>query len=395
MATQANDILFVSEAKGYSRRFTVCHFTAAHGELKSRSYHMQCKPLADAEISVVYASPAANTGQQPGMRFVRLPKLTGKIKTLIASPSLMRILMRQNATVYHFQDPELLPLAFAMKMIFGKRIVFDCYEDFPSMAYTMRGLPALLRPAVAKATQLVQRAAARCFDGVMTADPLTLRRFGGFGKSEKLTFYNFPNLEFFPKPEAVVKDFDIVYRGGMSERAGTWNLLDAIRLLASRGKPVRLLLIGYSDSSEVQAALRARIRLLGLSDAVELQGRIGHQEMAMALSRARIGVSPLQDVRKFRVNIPVKTFEYWACGLPVVASDLPPIRPFFKNVDGGLLFPAGNARALADSIAWLLEHPRSAARMGQNGRAAIETRFTHQNEVRKLLRFYSRIVTAN
>ena len=90
-----------------------------------------------------------------------------------------------------------------------------------------------------------------------SVDPSSFRRDG---KSEKLTFYNFPNLGyFFPKP-AVDKGFDVVYRGGLSERAGTWNLLDAIRLLASRGKPVRTLLIGYSDSPEVEDTLRERIR---------------------------------------------------------------------------------------------------------------------------------------
>ncbi len=395
MATHTIEILLPRAVERPAYRFSVCHFTAAHGELKSRSYHMQCKPMAEAGVSVIYASPAAASEGQRNVRFVSLPKLTGKIRTLLASPSLLRVLLRQRASVYHFQDPELLPLAFVMKTFFRKWIVFDCYEDFPSMAYTMRGLPVVLRPAVAKAVQLVQRLGALSFDGVMTADPLSLRRFGQSGKSEKLTFYNFPNLEFFPAPEPGVKDFDVVYRGGLSERAGTWNLLDAVRLLAVRGKPIRVLLIGYSDNREVEAALRARIRLLGLTDAVEIQGRIEHHEMAKALSRARIGVSPLQDIRKFRVNIPVKAFEYWACGLPVVASDLPPIRPFFKNVDGGLLFPAGDVKALAESIGWLLEHPQSAARMGRNGRKAIETRFTHRNEIRKLLRFYSRIVAAN
>ncbi|HEY0704881.1 MAG TPA: glycosyltransferase family 4 protein [Candidatus Acidoferrales bacterium] len=395
MATFANEVLVLPKPKGPFRAFAVCHFTAAHSELKSRSFHMQCKPLADAGVAVLYASPAINAGRQRGMRFVRLPKLRGKLRTFLASPSLLRILLSLKAEVYHFQDPELLPLAFAMKVFFRKRIVFDCYEDFPSMAYTMRGVPAMLRPAVAKATRGVLGLAARCFDGVMTADALTLRGFGGGGKSKKLTFYNFPNPEFFPAPESAAKDFDIVYRGGLSERAGTWQLLDAIRWLAVRGKPVRALLIGYCDSPEIEAALRERIRLLGLSEAVELQGRIGHGEMAKALGRARIGVSPLQDIPKFRVNIPVKVFEYWACGLPVVATDLAPIRPFFKNVDGGLLCPPGDAKALAQSIAWLLEHPQSAARMGQKGRTAIETRFTHRDEVRKLLRFYSRIVTAH
>ena len=46
-----------------------------------------------------------------------------------------------------------------------------------------------------------------------------------------------------------------------------------------------------------------------------------------------------------------------------------------------------------DIIAWLLEHPLSAGRMGRRGRAAIETRFTHRNEIHKLLNFYTRLTT--
>jgi len=226
----------------------------------------------------------------------------------------------------------------------------------------------------------------------MTADPGTLQRVARVGQSRKLTFYNFPNLELFPPPErSAAKDFDIVYRGGLSERAGTWVLLKAMRLLAMRGRHARLLLIGYCDDRNVELALRERVVSLGLSAQVEIMGRIRHAEMARALCRARIGISPLQDTAKFRVNIPVKVFEYWACGLPVIASDLPPIRPFFKNVNGGILFPASDAAGLAQSIAWLLEHPKTAERMGEHGRNAVVQRFNHRREVRKLERFFAQI----
>lgn len=391
MPTTITEAAIPSVRKIARPRFTLCHFTTAHRELKSRSYHMQCKPLADAGVDVHYASPAVMGADRREMHFVRLPHLSGRLNALIALPSLMRTLLRLRASLYHFQDPELLPLAFLLKVMFRKHIVFDCYEDFASMAYTMRGLPDALRPLVASAMGAIQKLAAVCFDGVMTADPLTLRGVGRYGKSEKLTFYNFPNPDFFPASNSNVKEFELVYRGGLSERAGTWLLLDAMRLLAVRGKPIRLLLVGYCDDPSVENALRDRIHLLGLADAVEIHGRIRHEDMAKTLIRARIGVSPLQNIPKFRVNIPVKVFEYWACGLPVVASDLPPLRPFFKNVSGGLLFEPGDVKALAQSIAWLLEHPQSAVRMGQRGRTAIETRFIHRNEVHKLLRFYSRL----
>ncbi|HEY4878655.1 MAG TPA: glycosyltransferase family 4 protein [Candidatus Acidoferrales bacterium] len=355
---------------------------------------MQCKPLAELGVEVQYVSPAVTSQGQRQMKFVRLPFRATRLNALLEIPFLLKILLQQRADIYHFQDPELLPLAFVMKLIFRRRVVFDCYEDFASMAYSKRGLPRIARPVVARLTHAVQKFAAVGFDGIMTADPLTLRRIARSGRSAKLTFYNFPNLRFFPAPQSRVKEFDVVYRGGLSDRAGTWLLLDAMRLLALRGRPIRLLLIGYCDDPHVQAELRARVQDQGLTDHVEVHGRISHEEMAAALGRARVGVSPLQDIPKFRVNIPVKVFEYWACGLPVVASDLPPIRPFFKNVSGGLLFPAGDARALAQSIAWLLEHPLSAARMGRRGRTAIETRFTHRNEIHKLLKFYTRL-TAN
>src|SRR6202044_3461024 len=226
---------------------------------------------------------------------------------------------------------------------------------------------------------------------VMTADPLTLRRLAHAGKSRKLVFFNFPNLDLFPPPRITTKKFDVVYRGGLSARAGTLVLLKAMRLLADRGKPASLLLIGYFDDAVFERELRGHICELGLSGNVELRGRLEHEDMAEALSEARVGVCPLQDIPKFRLNIPVKIFEYWACGLPVVSSDLPPIRPFFRSVGGGLLCQPADAAELARSVGSLLEDPDTAARIGQLGRLAIVQRFNNHNEVRKLREFCMRV----
>jgi glycosyltransferase involved in cell wall biosynthesis len=221
----------------------------------------------------------------------------------------------------------------------------------------------------------------------MTADPSTLRRLARSGNSRKLVFYNFPNLVFFPAPVLHAKAFDVVYRGGLSERAGTFVLLEAMQLLAGRQAPPRLLLLGYFDDRAAEAALRARIRALGLESQIEIRGRMDHAEMAAALDEARIGVCPLQAVPKFLLNIPVKVFEYWACGLPVIASDLPPIRPFMRNSRAGILHAPENAAELAESIAWLLDHPGQAQRMGARGRELVVQRFHNGAEVHKLRRF--------
>jgi len=391
MTTERAELISLSACRERTDGIRLCHFTTAHRQLKSRAFHRECLPLAAAGIAVRYVAPMDIRGGREGVDFVALPEHSSRTRRILAGPSLLRELLRQDTSLYHFQDPELLPVAFALKLIFGKRVVYDAYEDFPSVAASKATIPRALRPFASVIVGATEKLAARCFDGVMTADPLTLRRLARSGKSRKLVFYNFPNLDFFPAPEPRAKRFDVVYRGGLSERTGTFVLLDAMRLLAARSKLARLLLVGYFDDDAGEEQVRERVRELGLASSVEIRGRIDHEEMAEALGEARAGVSPLQPHPKFLRNIPVKIFEYWACGLPVVASDLPPIRPFFRNASAGFLFRPGCAAELAASIGWLMDHPEAAARMGCAGRAAITARFNNGSEVRKLREFCARI----
>jgi glycosyltransferase involved in cell wall biosynthesis len=392
MGTQTAELTTRTAPRQQACPITVCHFTIAHTQLKSRSFHREFLPLAGEGIGVRYVAPlASGAHRRDGVDFVAHRQPRDRWLRTLAAPALLCELLRQDATLYHFQDPELLPVAFALKLLFRKRIIYDAYEDFPAIAANKRSIPAFLRPLAAKMVSNAEFLAARLFDGVMTADSLTLRRLARRGKSRKLVFYNFPNLDFFPPPRPCAKPFDIVYRGGLSERTGTYVLLDALRLLADRERPARLLLVGYFDDVLAERDLCDRVRFLGLQSSVEIRGRLDHEEMADALSQARIGVSPLQSVPKFLVNLPVKIFEYWACGIPVVASDLPPMRPFFRNSKAGILFEPGSAAALAQSIAWMLDHPAAAAEMGWRGREAVAQRFNNGREVHKLREFCSRI----
>jgi len=342
-------------------------------------------------MNVRYVAPANLGEHRRGVDFIVLPARNGRTRRFLAAPALLRTVLRADADLYHFQDPELLPVAFALKLIFRKRVVYDAYEDFPSVVANKRFVPRFLRRAAAKVIAWAEQQGARCFDGVITADSLTLRRLARHGKSRKLVFYNFPNLDFFPPPKPRARRFDVVYRGGLSERAGLYVLLEAMRLLATRGRPVRLLLIGYFDNRTAENELRNHIRASGLWSSVVIRGRLDHERMAEALGEAHIGVSPLQPVPKFLRNIPVKVFEYWACGLPVVASALPPILPFFRHGDAGLLYSPMNPAQLADAIAWLLDHPDTAAHMGERGRDLVAQRFNNRSEIHKLYRLCARI----
>jgi hypothetical protein len=368
-----------------TRPIRFCHFTTSHSTLKSRSFHRESLPLAAAGFDIRYVSPARGQTRYHNIEFIELPRRKSIIGRPLTGARLLIKLLRQRADIYHFQDPQLLPLGLLLKLIFRKRVIYDAYEDFPSMAVTKQSLPRIVRPLAAMTVAAAEFVAAQCFDAILTADPFTLRRTARTGRSRKLVFYNFPNLDFFPRPQPAEKRFDLVYRGGLSERAGSFILLDALHRLANEGRSVRLLLAGYSDSAADCHQLREQIVALGLNANVGLLGRIPHEEMAAALGSARIGICPLQDIPKFRLNIPVKIFEYWACGLPVIASDLPPSRPFMRGSGAGVLFSPGDSVALARAISHLLDQPDETKRMGERGRAIVEQRFNNGAEARKLI----------
>lgn len=370
----------------------VCHLSPIENGRDSRAYVRQALPTSSYGIATSIVGPHGLNESIQMVQFIPVAESRSRaLRILRASKGVFRAL-RQKADIYHVHNPENIPAGLLLKFLFGKRVVYDSREDFPAMmlnkTYLSPGLRKLARQGVFKA----ERLAANYLDGFVTADAGTLRPHAKYGRSRKLVFYNLPNLEFFPKPVKGDKRFDLVYRGGLSERAGTFVLLDAVRLLTDQGLRTTLLMFGYTDNDETQRSITHRIQALGLQNQVTLAGRIPHDQMAATLGQARIAVSPLLDNPKFLNNIPVKVFESWACELPVVSSDLPPIRPFYDREQHHLLVKPGDPSALARAIGGLLDRPDEILRIGKQCRRKVIERYNNAIEIRKLLFFYRRVL---
>ena len=91
-------------------------------------------------------------------------------------------------------------------------------------------------------------------------------------------------------------------------------------------------------------------------------------------------------------NIPVKVFESWACGLPVIATDLPPIRPFFRRAGLGLLVQPGEPEELANAIHRLLCAPELIEECGRRARQAILQQYNTNMEIHKLVSLYQKVL---
>jgi phosphatidyl-myo-inositol alpha-mannosyltransferase len=94
-------------------------------------------------------------------------------------------------------------------------------------------------------------------------------------------------------------------------------------------------------------------------------GRVSHADLPRYHASADVFVAPNTTGESFGMVL----LEAMAAGLPVVASDIAGFRGVVKDGRQGRLVPAGNAFALADGVAALLDNPQLRRAMAAEGRA--------------------------
>lgn len=371
----------------------ICHITTVHPVKDARIFHRMCRPLAQRRHRVTLIAPqtfAPEAYLRPSPGNLRLGE-TPRSKRGMAA---LRAALAEDAELYHFHDPEFIPLAFCLKALRPRAaVVYDVHEDYPSMMRTKHWLPPWSRTAAALGVRWANLAAGAALDGIVVADGGVAADFRRAAGSKLIVHYNFPDLQLFRPQSAETEqaETDLVYLGGISERAGTFVLLEALRILARKGSRPSVRLAGYTDDEQGRAALETTLRREGLAGQVRFDGRLPHDEVPDWLRAGRVGLVLLQQVPKFMKNIPSKMFEYWACGLPVLASDLPPARQFLTPGRNGYFFMPGNAADLAERIAYLLSHPDHARRLGSAGRGMIERRWNNELQINELVAFYEKL----
>jgi PEP-CTERM/exosortase A-associated glycosyltransferase len=142
------------------------------------------------------------------------------------------------------------------------------------------------------------------------------------------------------------------YVGSFSAYEGLDVLLEAVARLAARGSDVVLLLVGGGKAAP---DLAAHVRRLGLEGRVVMPGRIAHDRIPGVYPLAEVLAYPRRALRLTELVTPLKPLEAMAMARAVVASDVGGHRELVEHGRTGLLFPAGDAAALAEALGRLLD----------------------------------------
>lgn len=167
-------------------------------------------------------------------------------------------------------------------------------------------------------------------------------------------------------------------------RKGQEYLVHAARALRSRGVNAVYLVVGRAapGNEDHEERLRRMVNECGLGDCFLWLGETTDPRPAYA--GMDVLVVPSGQPEPFGLV----TLEAMAMGLPVVGSDAGGTAEIVVHRETGLLFPARDVKALADSLELLIGDATLRQRMGTAGSARVEEHFGLQRSKEGILRVY-------
>ena len=176
--------------------------------------------------------------------------------------------------------------------------------------------------------------------------------------------------------------------GGIEPRKGTLDLVEAVRLLATRGRPARLVIAGGEtlfDYRDYRAAFDDACARSGVEPLV--LGPVDHERLPALVAAADVFAFP-----STKEGFGLAAMEALAAGVPVVVRDLPVLREVFGDTVRYAADPAGLAAALAGEMAGDRTGPDSEARRAAGRALARAHRW--DDVARAHLALYERVVSA-
>lgn len=368
----------------------VCHLTSVHPTEDIRIFVKECSYLSEAGFDVSLVVGNSESYTKNGVDIIGAPvKSSNRYLRMIKGPqSVYKKALEVDADVYHFHDPELLPVGLLLKSK-GKKVIYDVHEDVPQQVLSKQWIPKPLRKLVSKMVEGLERYASNRFDAVVTATPTINERFLTY-QQNSVTIHNFPIMnELIGEGSGdTVKPMDlnkIVYIGGITRLRGIEEMVRAMEELNKEPtSDVTLHLAGAFAPPSLQKEME---QLEGWNH-VNFEGYLNRKEVSNLLNTSSVGLVILHPEPRYVVSYPIKLFEYMSAGLPVIASDFPLWRGIVDDAQCGICVDPMSPKEIADAVRYLLNNKEEARKMGENGRKAIMNKYNWEQESVRLVELY-------
>lgn len=329
---------------------SVAHVSSAHPYTDNRIHYRECRALSEAGFDVtLIATESALVGQPSNVNVIRLPRRRRVARMIISSLQAVRLALRSKAEIIHLHDPELIPYIPLLRLA-RRTVVYDAHEDLPVQVLDKPYVSRFTRGPISAATRLLLTIASRA-NLIVAATETIARRF----PAEKTVLVrNYPPLrdEESQPPRGEDRRDIVIYIGALSATRG---IAEAIAAAQHPSFPQGWQLHLAGPLSSDVAAL---VTEADLTDRVVFHGQLAPLEARDLLLTAKVGLVTLRNTPAYRDSLPTKLFEYFAAGVPAVASDFPLWRSIIEPVGGGVLVDETDPGEIARAVAAYANSPQ-------------------------------------
>jgi len=367
--------------------------TSVHRWDDTRIYHRQATSLAK-EFDVEFHAPADfKEKDSNGMKIIGLPKWIKKGGRIKLWWILFKRALQSRAEIIHFHDPELIPLAFLVKLFVRKKIIYDVHEEIVLDIKDKDWIPSYIKFFVVQAFILIERVCVPFFDAVIYTTPIVGRRYVNLAK-RAISVENYSKLDTFSN---ITRDYDnqsheVIFLGRVLNVRGVDRVIRAFQNVVTRIPDAKFIIVGDIVPESYENELKNLVKSLKLEKHVDFIGFVPHLETIAYLKRADCGIVTFLPKKLNSACLPNKLFEYMACGLPVIASDFDLYKEVVEGSECGKNVDPENVEMIAGAIVDMLSNTESLKEMGLNGKKAFETRYNWEREEVKLLELYNNLL---
>ncbi|USZ71473.1 glycosyltransferase family 4 protein [Natronosalvus halobius] len=364
------------------------HLTTAHTPLDTRIFDKEAKSLAEYGFDIGIMAHNTPNGEDYQVSFYDLGIPSTRIDRWKNVLQAARKAKDLDASIYHFHDPELIPVGLYLSKMTDSAIIYDVHEDYGHIASMREWIPNMVAPFLSRGVPQIERYASSRFDAVVTVSEWIAEPFVDINDNVCIA-HNFPKVGSQPVHDKSIErtsEYVLCYVGGLVDVRGIHRMLRVLKILVDRDIDIELWAIGSWKPDANKAQAKHFIQENGLTSRVKFPGYLDHDEMFQYLYSADVGLA-LLDVQHYQKGVPTKLFEYLYAGLPIIVTPIDAIGKYMPEKYCHTVSQSDMV-ATAETIETALETNYDKQEM----RSLVEEKYSWESEAESLISLYNRLV---
>jgi len=362
----------------------IVQLTSVHRREDTRIFQKICCSLAENGYRVtLVVADGKGDDRKNGVDIVDCGKPRGKIDRILkTTKSVYAKGLELNGDIYHFHDPELIPIGLKLKKK-NKKVVFDIHEKTAIQIHAKPWIPYWCKHISSYLYDWYEKSSCKKFDALIVPQDSMFQEYKKINKT--LFLANFPKITKLKKQAENTGKFNLLYLGTINKERGFYNLLYAFEEIHSRDAKYKLTLIGELSNVSMEAIENSPAK-----NGIHPLGFIEKDKLDSILQDHSIGLIMFNNIGQYYMSYSVKLFEYMENGLSVVMPDFGEWPKFNREHNVGWNVSTTNPQQFADAIENVSLDELE--KIGTRNRQTILKKFRWETEEKKLFELYSELL---